>query len=357
MRTTPTSGINNRPGLTVTVLPKAPPTVPPPADGSVAPPAKRPGKDPRLTALRRFAMSITLFNVAGHLVLGFEQAPITPIACVVFAYLFDLVLETLDAWARGQPPAYRGGFTIMFNFLLPAHISALACAMLLYGNASLWPYLFAVAVALGSKYVIRLKVNGRSRHVLNPSNAGIAATLLLFPWVGISPPYHFTNNIDGPLDWAVPLGVLTLGTMLNVKLTRKYPLILAWVGGFIAQAVLRWAFGGEALGSALLPLTGLAFILFTNYMITDPATTPFRPRGQIIFGLTTAAVYGLLVLVHVSFGLFFALTITCALRGAIILMAPLTRRQIERIRGPGSLPQAIPTPTTGLAMQGSPGDA
>ena len=36
-------------------------------------------------------------------------------------------------------------------------------------------------------------------------------------------------------------------------------------------------------------------VLYTNYMITDPGTTPFSRRGQIAFGLTNAAIYGLLV--------------------------------------------------------------
>ncbi|HZT57801.1 MAG TPA: hypothetical protein VFA21_04160, partial [Pyrinomonadaceae bacterium] len=47
-----------------------------------------------------------------------------------------------------------------------------------------------------------------------------------------------------------------------------------------------------------------------------PATTPSRRRGQILFGAGVAAAYGFLVVCHVVFGLFFALTIVCALRGA-----------------------------------------
>jgi hypothetical protein len=217
------------------------------------------------------------------------------------------------------------------NFLLPAHITALACNMLIYSNRSLFPYLFAVAVALASKYLIRIRINGRSRHLLNPSNFGIAVTLGAFSWVGIAPPYHFTNNVSGPLDWAVPLGILMLGTMLNVKLTGKWPLILAWVGGFIAQAALRAALGPDAFFAALLPLTGVAFILYTNYMITDPATTPIRRRNQVVFGLTTAAIYGLLVTFHIVFGLFFALVITCVLRGLVIVLAPTARRVAQSL--------------------------
>lgn len=272
----------------------------------------------RIKALQRFAVSITLLNVLGHTVLGFEQAPITPIVMVLAAYACAFIFEWLDSWAQRRTPEYRGGTRKIVEFLLPAHITGLACGMLLYANASLWPYLFAVAVGSASKYLVRVRVRGRLRHVLNPSNTGIALTLLLFPWVSIAPPYHFTNSVSGTIDWLLPLAILGLGTMLNAKLTGRMWLILGWVGGFAAQAVVRWLLLDQAVLSALVPMTGLAFILFTNYMITDPGTTPSRPRNQVVFGLTAAAIYGVLVVAGVSFGLFFALVITCALRGLII---------------------------------------
>jgi len=290
--------------------------------GGVAEPGRAAAPDRRLTALRRFALSITVLTVAGHLLLGFEQSPVTPLLSVLTAYSVELLLEWLDSRARGRAPRYaQGGRRQLIDFLLPAHIAGLACAMLLYSNATLWPVLFAVAVGIGLKYVIRVPVAGRPRHVLNPSNAGISLTLLLFHWVGIAPPYQFTSNVGAVVDWLVPLIVLLAGTLLNGKLTGKLPLIGAWVGGFVVQAGLRALLLGHALLPALLPMTGVAFILFTNYMITDPGTTPTARRGQVAFGLTVAACYGILVSLHVVFGLFFALTLTCLLRAGVLLLA------------------------------------
>ena len=291
-----------------------------------APPAAptRSGPTPeqrRVKALARFAASITVFNILGHTVLGFEQSPITPIATLLASYATALGFEAMDSWARGTKPGYAGGVRALAVFLLPAHIAGLACGMLLWGNASLWPYIFAVAVANGSKYLVRLRVKGRVRHVLNPSNTGIAVVLVLFPWVGIAPPYHFTNFTTGALDWLLPLGVLMAGSLLNAKLTGKMPLILAWLGAFVLQAVLRWLLLDHALLGALVPMTGLAFILFTNYMITDPGSTPTTTRNQVVFGATAAAVYALLVINEISFGLFFALVITCVLRAVVLLVA------------------------------------
>lgn len=281
--------------------------------------------DPRLMALRRFALSLTVFTIAGHVFLGFEQPPVAPIAAVLLAYTLELLLESVAAWSERRPVRYnpRSPNSIL-TFLLPAHISALACAMLLYSGPSLWPYLLGTAVAISVKYLIKAPVNGRMRHTINPSNFGIAVVLVLFPWVGIAPPYMFTAGVGGALDWLIPAAILMLGTMLNVRLTKKWPLILAWVAGFAAQAIIRGVVLDHNVLAALAPMTGLAFVIYTNYMITDPGSTPSTPRGQVWFGLATAAVYGLLVTFHVVFGLFFALVIVCIARTALLWVTHLT---------------------------------
>lgn len=278
--------------------------------------------DKRSAALRRFAMSISLATVLGHTVLGFEQAYLTPVVGVITGLVAEAVFEWIDAKAHGRPPRFSGLTRgQLIDFFLPSYIGGLACAMLLYGNAHLMPTVLAVLVAVGSKYVIKV----RGKHVLNPSNFGIVCVLLLFPWVGIAPPYQFTEWLSGPLDALVPAVLLVLGTMLNAKLTGKMPLILAWLGVFAAQALVRGAFTDVSAISALLPMTGAAFVLYTNYMITDPGTTPFTRRGQIAFGASTALVYGLLVQFHVVFGLFFSLVIVCA--GRAVLLAVQARGQ------------------------------
>ncbi|MFL5963748.1 MAG: enediyne biosynthesis protein UnbU [Gaiellaceae bacterium] len=282
----------------------------------------------RDAALRRFAISLTAFTIAGAFLLGFEDSWAQPLVALATAYPLDLALESLDAWAGHRPPRYRGGGRAGFvHYLLPAHITALSIALLVYPNARLMPIVFATAVGIGSKFVLRVPTPTGPRHFLNPSNIGIVTTLLVFPWVGISPPYQFTENLYGAWDWIVPLAILGAGTMLNAKLTLKGPLILGWVGGFAAQALIRAAVFGTPFVAPLLPMTGLVFVIYTNYMITDPGTTPFARRPQVVFGLATAATYGLLVSLHVVFGLFFALAIVCALRGARLYIVALAARR------------------------------
>lgn len=101
------------------------------------------------------------------------------------------------------------------------------------------------------------------------------------------------------------------------------PLIAGWLGAFILQAILRSAIFHTALIPALLPMTGVAFVLFTFYMVTDPGTTPINPREQIIFGASVAVAYGILMSFHVVFGMFFGLTLVCCFRGLILAVEPL----------------------------------
>ncbi len=272
-------------------------------------------KATRLGGLRRFAVAITIFNILGHTLFGFEQSLAQPLMALATCYSMELLLETIDARINRRRPNFLGGVINLVDFLLSAHITGLAIAMLLYANDRLWPVVFASTVAMGSKSILRVRVGGSTKHFLNPSNFGISLTLLVFPWVGIAPPYHFTENLDGAGDWILPAIIIVSGSFLNARFTKKLPLIAAWLIGFAAQAGFRSLVCDTPLVAALMPATGVAFILYTFYMVTDPATSPSATRGQILFGVGVAFTYGALLFLHAVFGLFFALSIVCAVRG------------------------------------------
>jgi hypothetical protein len=335
-------------------------------------------KPDHLGGLRRFALAITVFNLLGHFWFGFEQSYAQPLASLATAYVTQLLLDALEAWTQHRRPRFVGGFGALVDSLLSAHISGLACAMLLYANDRIWVVCFAAAVAITSKTLFRMPVGSAkgawplllfqlvlfllllqtgeatshwsplapgwvlafrlgvlavvlvlvalipsgvpTRHYLNPSNFGIAVTLLLFPWVGIAAPYHFTENLGSIGDWALPMAIICTGSFLNTRYTRRIPLLLAWVGTFALQAivsslVLWFSTGYCPMAARLSAMTGVAFILFTFYMVTDPATTPERPGAQVAFGASVALVYSVLLMFHIVFGLFVALVIVCVARG------------------------------------------
>jgi hypothetical protein len=277
---------------------------------------------PQRSALRRyfalwyFTTLLIVWNLLGHLFLGFEQSHVQPLVGLATAISLQFLLEWIDARASNRKPRFAGSWVELVNFLPPAIIPGLAVTMLLYPNDRLMPVIFGVGLAICSKVMFRAPVaDGKTQHIFNPSNLGIVATLLLFPSIGVAPPYHFTENLTGMWHWALPGFVLATGIVVHALFTGRLTLVLTWLVAFIIQGQLRsWYFGTSWI-VPLTPMTSAAFMVFTLYMIPDPATTPVKPLRQALFGIAIAAVYGVLLVEHVVYGLFLALAIVCATRG------------------------------------------
>ena len=273
----------------------------------------------RMFALWYFGTLITLWNVAGHTVLGFEQSWASPVVSVASAALATLVFEHLRASVQGDRVRYLGSIDAFASTFIPALIPGLAVGMLLYPNERLSPLVFASFLAIVSKVIVRAPFGDGSQHIFNPSNFGITVTLLLFPSVGLAPPYHFTENVSGIAQWIMPAVLLATGLIVHGFATSRLPLCTAWIIGFLGQAFVRsWMFGIPII-VPLMPMTSAAFILFTLYMIPDPATTPIKFKWQIVFGLVVASIYGILISMHIVFGLFIALFLTSLLRGIMLV--------------------------------------
>src|SRR5215469_18969578 len=82
------------------------------------------GRDPHYLALRNFAISISVFNIFGYTLLGFEQPWLWPFLAVATAYATDLTFEVISARVQGRAPRFRGnGLRGLMEYLLPAHIT------------------------------------------------------------------------------------------------------------------------------------------------------------------------------------------------------------------------------------------
>jgi hypothetical protein len=273
--------------------------------------------------LRTSATLATVFTILGHTVFGFEQSLAQVFVALVTGHSCALFFEWVDARANSRPPGFSGGPKKCIDFLLSAHMTSITLSFLLYVNQRLWIMAFAVALAIGSKYLLRVPQNGRLQHFMNPSNFAIAAVLITFQWTGILP-WGFTVDIHGVFDWIVPAIIVGLGIRLNLLFTSRIPLIASWLITFVALAFGRAWLQNSHVAAELVVLTGIPMVLFTFYMITDPQTTPSRLSSQILFGAGIAFAYSVLLMLHVQYTMFYSVTVVCLTRG--IYMCALSLR-------------------------------
>ncbi len=296
-------------------------------------------RDPR-TGLRTSATLATIFTFLGHTVLGFEQPLAQVFVALGAGYSCAILFEWVDARANGEIPGFLGGGVRRFvDFLLSAHMTAITLSFLLYFNQRLWIMALTVALAIGSKYVLRVRQNGRLQHFMNPSNFAIALVLAFYQWTGVLP-WGFTINIHGALKWLLPLAIVGLGMRLNLLFTGRLPTITAWLGTFIVLGVGRAWLKHTVPLAELVVLTGIPMVLFTFYMITDPQTSPSRLRSQIFFGSGIALAYSVLLMMHVQYTMFYSVTAICALRGLWLLTLSL--------RLPSAKPASVLIPQPGF---------
>ncbi|MBV8751714.1 MAG: RnfABCDGE type electron transport complex subunit D [Hyphomicrobiales bacterium] len=298
--------------------------------------------DLRLPALRRFALAITVVNLLGHLWFGFEQSWAQMFTALFTAYGMEIILELIDAWAAKRPTRFGPRVRDWIDFMLPAHITGLAIGMLLDAGDRLLPFMFAGAFGIGSKAIFTAPVGRSRRHFMNPSNAGLALSFMLFTEsVQVAPPYMFTENLGDIGDWVLPAIIVCTGTMLNAKFTQRLPLALGWLGSWALLAVARSLVFDVPFTNQITAMTGTAFVLFTFYMVTDPGTTPSVPWRQVCFGACVALGHFFFVAIHISFGMFFSLFVVCLIRGTALnlmaLLAPL------KMRIPSPAPIEIPS--------------
>jgi hypothetical protein len=301
--------------------------------------APRKARDPR-TGLRMSATLATVFTILGHTVFGFEQSWAQVCVALATGYACALFFEWVDARANGRVPGFSGGgFRKVVDFLLSAHMTSITLSFLLYVNQRLWIMALAVALAIGSKYVLRVRYNGRLRHFMNPSNFAMAVVLVTYQWTG-SLPWGFTVNIHGTLDWLLPLIIVGLGMRLNLLFTGRFPTIASWLVTFIVLGAGRAWFRHTPVAAELVPLTGIAMVLFTFYMITDPQTSPSRLRSQIFFGSGIALAYSVLLMMHVMYTMFYSVTAIAAIRGMWLIAL--------RLRAPSAEPVTMPVAAPGF---------
>jgi Na+-transporting NADH:ubiquinone oxidoreductase subunit NqrB len=156
-----------------------------------------------------------------------------------------------------------------------ALISGLSLCLLLRTN-SLWLAGAAAAVAIASKFVLRL--NGK--HVFNPTNAGIVLMILATGQVWVSPGQW--GNVAFFAFLMACLGGLVVNRAARSDVTW------AFMAAYMTLVFGRSLWLGEPLTIPLHRLENGALLLFTFFMISDPKTTPNSRAGRMLFAAAVA---------------------------------------------------------------------
>ena len=156
-------------------------------------------------------------------------------------------------------------------------ISALSLCLLLRTNEP-WVGALAAMLSIASKYVIRL----RGKHVFNPTNFGILATILLTgsAWVA-------------PSQWGsvalFAFGIGALGMAVAGR-ARRLDIALAFLGFHLGFKLLRVLVLGQRIEVFEHQALSGAIILFAFFMISDPRSTPDARSARIAFAFVVACV-------------------------------------------------------------------
>jgi Na+-translocating ferredoxin:NAD+ oxidoreductase RnfD subunit len=139
-------------------------------------------------------------------------------------------------------------------------------------------------VAILSKYAIR----SRRANVFNPAVLGLVVTFFLFgteqDWWGALP--------DLPLPF---VGLFTVAGAYLAYRVNKLPAAITFLGVFYAFFTLTAFASDPATVAELFRAPDLnAALYFAFFMVTDPPTSPSRPRHQVIYAAIVATVsYGI----------------------------------------------------------------
>lgn len=191
-----------------------------------------------------------------------------------------------------------------------ALITALSLTLLLRAD-SVWPLMMAAAIAIGSKFALRI----RGKHIFNPANIGIVAAVLITNAAWTTP---------GQWGSAVWLAAIIAGAGAFVAYrAARIDVPPVFLGVYAALLFARALWLGDPLAIPILRLENGALILFAFFMISDPKTTPDGAPARAAFAAATALVaYVLQYHFYLSDGLFFALAGMCVIRPLLEFMNP-----------------------------------
>ncbi len=218
---------------------------------------------------------------------------------------FGAALATQWLWLRALRLEHRGQ--------LSALVTALGLCLLLRAD-SLWVHPLAAALAISSKFVLRL----HGRHVFNPANLGVIAASSLLPGAWISPGQWGEGIVLA--GWLV-----VLGSVVTAR-ARRSDMAWSFLGVYAVMQACRVLWLGQPASVLVHQLATGGLLLFAFFMISDPMTTPTYPWARFAYAVVVAAT---------AYAWQFVLFRPNALLWALLLATPLVPLFNRAWPGPG----------------------
>ena len=155
-------------------------------------------------------------------------------------------------------------------------ITGLSLSLLLRADEP-WIHALAAAIAIGSKFVLRID----GKHIFNP--AGFAIVVLLFTVGGV----WISPGQWGSAVWFAAL--LCFFAILVLSAARRSDVAIFFLGSHAALLLARAYWLGDPLAIPIHQLQSGSLLIFAFFMISDPRTTPDSRLGRFFFALAVAA--------------------------------------------------------------------
>lgn len=213
---------------------------------------------------------VLLLFLAGASAYLLRQFPYALIVSVAACAVIELVVRKYHQGHKMQIP-YSGIITgLIIGSVAPI-------------NVALVPLLIACLVAILSKFFIKVK----SSNVFNPAALGLLVGLGIFS-IGSSWWATTSVNIYGV--------ALSLSIVLVIAAYESRRLMTAFA--FIATLVLISVIASPPIGLGSLEIALISLNYFFAFlMLTEPKTSPAKPRAQAVYGIYVALVYFALIFV------------------------------------------------------------
>jgi hypothetical protein len=237
---------------------------------------------------------------------GIDKRYLAPILVTIVLVVGQVTFGFLESWSRtflaistaiGVEVVLGRLFSGKWPHLASAYISGISVGMLIR-SPEMWPYALCSALAITSKYLIRMD----GRHLWNPSNLGVVAMLVLA-----------ADKVAGlSVQWGntlLPMVVVWAFGIVIIHALGRFHVTLTYVVSFLAFSVLRAAVTGHPWLSEVAPLTGPMYQLYIFFMITDPKTTVHPKWAQCLVAFLVAAVEAVLRLFQFVHAPYYALFI------------------------------------------------